>query len=148
MHYSEAKTYFDSNHICPFCQEKHPHMVYENEHMFIIPARAPYVEDHLLIIPKRHVTLLQELTHPELQDLHSLVDIWTNKLHTNHEAVNLLLRDGLADGISQKSVNHLHFHLIPDCPVGSEGNDGPNSEFLDEQIYIFITQTIKQNYQE
>ena len=92
-------------------------MIYENERMFIIPARAPYVEDHLLIIPKRHVTLLNELTHPELQDLHSLVDIWTTKLHANHEAVNLLLRDGLAGGISQKSVNHLHFHLIPDCPV-------------------------------
>jgi len=72
-------------------------MIHENEHMYIIPARAPYVEDHILIIPKRHVIFLKELTHPELISLHELVDIRTNKLHTKHEAVNLLLRDGLAE---------------------------------------------------
>ena len=64
-------------------------------YMYIIPARAPYVEDHLLIIPRRHVTLLQELTHEELQSLHALIDKWATKLHTKHKDVNLLLRDGL-----------------------------------------------------
>jgi diadenosine tetraphosphate (Ap4A) HIT family hydrolase len=68
-------------------------MVYENEHLFVIPARAPYVQDHLLIIPKRHVVLLRDMTHTELQSLHELVDFWTAKLHVRHETVNLLLRD-------------------------------------------------------
>ena len=114
--------------------------------MFIVPTRAPYVEDHLLIIPKRHVILLKELSHPELEDLHELVDIWTNKLHTKHETVNLLLRDGLAGGISQKSINHLHFHLIPDCPVGSKGKDGEEREFYSEEQYLHITQHMKKTY--
>jgi len=122
-------------------------MIHENEHMYIIPARAPYVEDHLLIIPKRHVVFLQELTHPELISMHELVDIRTNKLHTKHEAVNLLLRDWLANKKSEKSVNHLHFHLIPDCPIwNKEWKDWENREFLDEKTYITITQTIKQLY--
>lgn len=120
MQYSEILAHIREDNTCPFCQEKHPHMIHENEHMFIIPARAPYVADHLLIVPKRHVILLQELNHQELISLHELVDIRTNKLHTKHEAVNLLLRDGLADKKSQKSINHLHFHLIPDCPIGAQ----------------------------
>lgn len=135
-------------HICPFCQETHPHMIHENELMYVIPARAPYVEDHLLIIPKRHVILLQELTHPELIALHELVDIRTNKLHTRHEAVNLLLRDGLADtSKSEKSIGHLHFHLIPDCPIGEKTGKGEaNRVFLDDPQYTILSQTIKQIY--
>lgn len=121
-------------------------MIHENKHMYIIPARAPYVDDHLLIIPKRHVILLQELNHSELIALHELVDTWTNKLHTKHEAVNLLLRDGLAEKKSQKSINHLHFHLIPDCPIGAEERSWSSREFLDDQTYITITQTIKEIY--
>lgn len=147
MQYWEILANIKEKKFCPFCQEKHEHMIYENEYMYIIPARAPYVEDHLLIIPKRHVVLLQELTHPELISLHELVDIWTNKLHTHHEAVNLLLRDGLAEKKCQKSINHLHFHLIPDCPIWeTTGKNEPNREFLDEQTYINITQIIKQTY--
>lgn len=148
MQYGEILAHLKADHICPFCQETHPHMIHENEHMFVIPARAPYVEDHLLIIPKRHVILLQELNHQELIALHELVDVWTNKLHTKHEAVNLLLRDGLADtGKSEKSINHLHFHLIPDCPIGEKTGKGEaNRLFLDEQEYIITTQTIKQTY--
>ncbi|MDD3262660.1 MAG: HIT family protein [Candidatus Absconditabacteria bacterium] len=146
MQYGEILAHLNKDHICPFCQETHPHMIHENKHMYIIPARAPYVDDHLLIIPKRHVILLQELNHSELIALHELVDTWTNKLHTKHEAVNLLLRDGLAEKKSQKSINHLHFHLIPDCPIGAEERSGSSREFLDDQTYITITQTIKEIY--
>lgn len=146
MRYHDALQSINNKHICAFCTESEDHKIYENDHMYIIPARAPYVEDHLLIIPKRHVTLLQELTHEELQSLHALIDKWARKLHTKHKDVNLLLRDGLVGGITEKSVNHLHFHLIPDVPVGSEGRDGPEREFLDDEQYVDLTNKIKQAY--
>ena len=146
MEYWEILQHLRKDHICPFCHETHPHMIHENEHMYIIPARAPYVEDHILIIPKRHVIFLKELTHPELISLHELVDIRTNKLHTKHEAVNLLLRDGLAEWKTKKSINHLHFHLIPDCPIGAEEKSWAEREFLDDQTYLTITETIKEIY--
>ncbi len=146
MLYHDALQTLNAKNICPFCSEKGEHKLFENEYMYIIPARAPYVEDHLLIIPKRHVTLLQELTHEELQSLHALIDKWAKKLHTKHKDVNLLLRDGLVWGVTEKSVNHLHFHLIPDCPVGSEGRDGPEREFLEDQEYAILTQKLKETY--
>ena len=147
MHYDQVKYYINHNDICPFCAEDAKHKIYEDEYMFIIPARAPYVVDHLLIIPKRHVTLLQELTHEELQSLHALVDKWSKKLHKKHADVNLLLRDGLVGGVSEKSVNHLHFHLIPDCPVGAEDRSEPDREFLDDQPYISLVEEIRQTYE-
>lgn len=114
--------------------------------MYIIPARAPYVEDHLLIIPKRHVVFLQELNNEELIDLHELINIRTIKLHTRHEAVNVLLRDGLAEGKTKKSINHLHFHLIPDCPVWAEEWNSQKRKFFDEKSYRNMAETIKQTY--
>ena len=146
MLYHDALQTINEQHLCPFCIEKTEHKLFENEYMYIIPARAPYVEDHLLIIPRRHVTLLQELTHEELQSLHALIDKWATKLHTKHKDVNLLLRDGLVWGVTEKSVNHLHFHLIPDCPVGSEGRDGPERQFLEDQEYVALTNKIKEKY--
>ena len=95
MRYHDALQSINHQHICPFCEESEDHRIYDNEHMYIIPARAPYIEDHLLIIPKRHVTLLQELSHKELEALHVLVDTRSKKLHMKHKDVNLLLRDGL-----------------------------------------------------
>ena len=95
MRYHDALKTINAKHHCPFCREKKEHKIHEDNYMYIIPARAPYVPDHLLIIPRRHVTLLQELSHKELEALHVLVDTRSKKLHMNHSAVNLLLRDGL-----------------------------------------------------
>jgi diadenosine tetraphosphate (Ap4A) HIT family hydrolase len=120
-------------------------MIYENEHMYVIPARAPYVQDHLLIIPKRHVILLQEMNHLETQSLHKMIDIRTKKLHKKHKDVNLLLRDGLAGRRSSKSINHLHFHLIPDCSITSK-KWWADRIFLDEKNYIQVTTAIKKKY--
>jgi diadenosine tetraphosphate (Ap4A) HIT family hydrolase len=146
-HYGEILAHIREEGICSFCCETHPHMIYENEHMYIVPARAPYVEDHLLIIPKRHVVLLQEMNHLETKSLHKMVDEWTKKLHSNHKDVNLLLRDGLENGESDKSVNHLHFHLIPDCSITENtGKAEADRTFLDEKKYTQITKTIKKKY--
>ncbi len=147
MEYTEALTKMKKQHICPFCNEEKYDMIEENNLMYVIPARAPYVEDHLLIVPKRHVVFLQELNHQEIISLHTLVEQRTNKLHTQHEAVNLLLRDSLANKKSEKSINHLHFHLIPDCPIWEKtGKSEPNRKFFSAKEYKKITKNIKEKY--
>ena len=146
MHYCDALSEMNAHQQCPFCEIDEQFKIYENEYMHLIPARAPYVEDHLLVIPKRHVTLLQELSHEELQSLHALIDKRAKKLHTKHKDVNLLLRDGLVGGASEKSINHLHFHLIPDCPVGAEERSGTDRPFLEADQYVMLTESLKTTY--
>jgi diadenosine tetraphosphate (Ap4A) HIT family hydrolase len=148
MEYGEALKTIKRKRICPFCQTKENEIIEESTYMYVIPARAPYIKDHLLIIPKRHVNLLKELSQRELTDLYTLVDTRTKKLHQYHKSVNLLLRDGLvSDRKCGKSINHLHFHLVPDCDIGEKTGKGePNREFLNEKKYQQTNQEIKEKF--
>lgn len=126
----------------PFLHIKKNEIIDEWKHFFIIAARAPYIIDHLLIIPKRKVYILKELNNLELIEMHTLIDTRAYKLHTKHNSVNLLLRDGLVWWKSNKSVNHLHFHLIPDCEIGTKQIDD-NRLFLEDKEYWELTNKIK-----
>lgn len=136
-------------HICPFCHEKPENMLQKGKYFFVVPARAPYVKDHLLIIPKRHVNMLTTLTHAELLEMHKFVDIRAKKLHKKHKGVNLLLRDGLTkDKIIGKSVNHLHFHLLPDVEIhiGKSDQNPDNRNRLDDKAYSKMAQAYKKTF--
>jgi diadenosine tetraphosphate (Ap4A) HIT family hydrolase len=58
--------------ICPFCEEI-KFAIDENDTAFVLPARAPYTEDHLLICTKSHKKNLSELSKEELEDIQSLL---------------------------------------------------------------------------
>ena len=62
------------------------------------------------------------MTSEESKSLILMIEKWTKKLEEIHTEVNILLRDGVANRISRKSVDHLHFHLIPDCQVYSSNS--------------------------
>ena len=127
----------------PFLHIKKEEIVDETENFLVIPARAPYIENHLLIIPKKKIYVLNEMSHKEHIEMFELLEIRNIKLHKNHDDVNLLLRDGLVWGNTQKSVNHLHFHLIPDCPIWAEGSlNWANRKWFDDIEYINITTEI------
>lgn len=146
MRYSTMVRKFEKTHICPFCNEKPEHMLYMGKHFYVIPARAPYSKHHLLIIPKRHVNLLITLSHEELKEMHKLVDIRARKLHAKHKDVSLLLRDGLVKDIkSDKSVNHLHFHLLPDIEIDINHNSG-NRIWIEDKAYTKLAQTLKKTF--
>ena len=131
----------------PFLHLEKEELVDETTYFFVIPARAPYVENHLLIIPKRKVYVLRELTSEEKEEMYDLVDKWSKKLHTMHHWVNLLLRDGLVwddwDTEIQKSVNHLHFHLIPDCPIWAESLSSSDRKRYTDEEYLDLAKGIR-----
>ncbi|MEI6774749.1 MAG: HIT domain-containing protein [bacterium] len=95
MKYSTVIKKIEKTHVCPFCHEKSENILQKGKYFLVLPARAPYVKHHLVIVPKRHVNLLTTLTHAELLEMHKLVDVRTKKLHTKYKDVSLLLRDGL-----------------------------------------------------
>ena len=118
----------------------------QSDFFFVTLARAPYTENHLLIIPKRHVVLFNDLSRDEVQNLMQLVSKRTEKLHKKHSDINLLLRDGFVGGTVGKSVDHMHFHLIPDLPIGHEERSGTEREYLSEKNYIRIIQKIRKDF--
>lgn len=115
----------------------------------VVPARAPYGKHHLLIVPKRHVNFLSTLSHKELEEMHELIDKRTKKLHTKHKDVTLLLRDGLVkDKHIGKSINHLHFHLLPDIIVPIlDKREGEKNIFIEEKEYTKRAKAYKKTFE-
>ncbi|MDR0860921.1 MAG: HIT domain-containing protein [Candidatus Peribacteria bacterium] len=115
---------------CPFCNFHTAEIIAEGKYFFVIPARAPYSRDHILIIPKRHVIFLKELKKAEEKELRALAEEWDKKLQQHHSGCVILLRDAFAQSKTGKSIDHLHLHVIPDCEVGV-ANDNQRSFFSD-----------------
>src|SRR5690242_5427166 len=60
---------------CPFCElisKKSERVLLETKNSFVVLSNPKLMQGHLLVIPKRHVERLAELTRDELQDIISL----------------------------------------------------------------------------
>lgn len=146
MKYHDIVAYNLKHHLCPFCDMPQDFILEDSDFFFVTLARAPYIEDHLLIIPKRHVVLFNDLERNEVQDLMQLISKWTEKLHKKHPDVNFLLRDGFMGGSIGKSVNHMHFHLIPGMPLAPENAPWTERQFMSEKEYLSTLKKIKKTY--
>ncbi len=103
---------------CPFCgvEEKAPwSVVYRNRHALVILDKHPFVEGHLLAIPKRHVASVGDLSPAERAAL----------LNASVNAQTVLIELGYGKGVdwrvnyrpflaeSEYTVRHCHMHIIP-----------------------------------
>lgn len=134
------------NSICPFCVLKKEEILDQNQTFFVIVCRSPYSIDHIMILPKRHVVLFDDLDIKEKSDLFALVDKRNNKLHENHKSVWRLLRDSLSWTSYWKTIDHLHFHLIPDTPIGAFKSNTQDREYFDEEKYLESIEKVKKKY--
>lgn len=97
---------------CPFCSLPSSRLVGENEHSLAIRDAFPVSEGHTLVISKRHVGSLFELSEVEVQGLFRLLASAKRDLVVTHrpDGFNVGINDGRAAG---QTVPHLHVHLIP-----------------------------------
>lgn len=130
---------------CPFCNIRKEYIIEKWKHFTVLLSRAPYVKDHLLIVPNRHIIRLWEITQEEWWTFIPLMEKWTKKLEKVHKEVNLLLRDWVANGVLWKSIDHLHFHLIPECPIYSSNSRPDRKIFSDCQLWK-ATSELKKKY--
>lgn len=96
---------------CPFCKpDVVANALFENESVYIVPNLTQYdlwelhdVEDHLLLIPKRHVETLGELNNTER------LAIMDKAAEYEAKGYNIYAR---GVGFVKRSVKHQHTHLI------------------------------------
>ena len=104
---------FSKTPSCPFCaQDILGNQVFcEDSLVYGLYTHRPVVPAHFLVIPKRHVERLEELTQEELLQIHALL----NKIHNLSQKVFgtepyfIHQKNGKEVG---QSVPHLHFHYI------------------------------------
>jgi diadenosine tetraphosphate (Ap4A) HIT family hydrolase len=101
---------------CPFDNPKPRDIVAENGSAYITYSLASYHRDQMLVVPKRHITRLEELSQQELMDCEALQKSGLAMLRKlGHGGVSFVLREGETTG---KTIPHLHYNLIPDTRMG------------------------------
>ncbi|MBC7707806.1 HIT domain-containing protein [Polaromonas sp.] len=124
FHYQKTKkrlSSFPKPTGCPFCENlRLEKITEETEFHLVVPNRVKYdvwelrrVIDHLLVVPKRHVLSLAELTKAEKLDHMNIVSKYESK------GYNVYAR-GVGSG--QRSVAHQHTHLIKTVTKQARGS--------------------------
>ncbi len=111
----EASTWLNrvmDNTDCPFCQLEQRRIMLENDFAAAFPDGFPIANGHTLVVPKRHVASLFDLSEEEQEALWKLVAQVRGRLmaELKPDGFNIGLNDGPAAG---QTVMHAHVHVIP-----------------------------------
>ena len=102
---------------CPFCDQEvlGKQCFFETENEHVIQNKIPIVPGHVLVIPKRHVSSIQELNEDEIKSLFNTVKLVSKKIkeHYSEEGFNVAFNDGTCAG---QTVPHLHVHILSRKP--------------------------------
>ncbi len=102
--YTNRKDGFAYN--CPFCKPEKNSIMEEKFYWYVIKNKYPYphCQEHLLLIPKKHISKWIELDHYELDELQYILTEYLDSW--------FLLLGRHFWGHPEASVEHLHLHLI------------------------------------
>jgi bis(5'-adenosyl)-triphosphatase len=97
-------------------------LFFESNLTLAIVNLRPIVPGHVLVLPRRVVARIRELTEEENADLWRSVrdiSIWI-EVHYSATACNIAVQDGAAAG---QTVRHVHVHILPRKPADFERSD-------------------------
>jgi len=127
--------FLKKNHKCPFCHLTKQEILRQNKYAILTFARAPYTNGHLLVVPKKHVLKINKLSKKQKDAVEKLIYYGMKKLHRKYKNVTVLYREGNKKEVG-KSINHVHYHLIPELQIGAQEKIWKNRKILDEKDYI------------
>jgi ATP adenylyltransferase len=88
-------------------------LLHVTAHGLVMLNRYPYINGHLMVVPRQHVSNLDALSRDELLDLHELlrrtVRIVREVQHP--DGINIGMNLGRAAGAGLE--DHLHYHVVP-----------------------------------
>jgi thiamine-phosphate diphosphorylase len=136
---SESKS---SDTYCIFCAmakgdpEVSKHVIYNDGEDMVVLNIAPYTRGHLLVIPTKHYTDLNELDSKSLKNLFNTVQKAAALIKEviTPEGINIGINLGEAAG---QNIQHIHVHLVPRFKfesnfIGTTANTRIIREHLDE----------------
>jgi len=101
---------------CIFCKDsilQDEFVLFEGKTCFVMLNRYPYSSGHLMVIPYRHLSRIQDLSDDEKMELFNLLDLSVRALNETIEphGFNLGINLGKAAGAGVEA--HLHVHIVP-----------------------------------
>ena len=109
---------------CVFCDLKDRYVIKRYKKMVLTTNLYPYIDGHLMILPESHKTKIKELTTSEWKTIRTLHYVAQKMLKVVLKVKNswFICREGTLGDDSQKTVDHLHFHVLPYEPGLVEWN--------------------------
>jgi len=99
---------------CVFCNrsELEREIFFESRNFMLVYNLKPILPGHSLIVPKKHVETLSELSQEELEELVGLMKKFERVLKDAYHGTgfNFAIQEGPESGAT---IRHLHVHLIP-----------------------------------
>ncbi len=105
---------------CVFCHisksasdDEKLHVLYRDEHCFIVMNKYPYTPGHFMIIPHKHTDALEDLDPAVWQHMSALAQkgVALLKKEFGAQGVNIGMNLGVAGGAG--IAEHIHMHLVP-----------------------------------
>lgn len=101
--------------VCSFCEilsgRGEVSVAASDEMVVAFMDAYPVAPGHVLIVPRRHVSSLNDLRADEGAALWAMTQAMTRRVRAKHApAVNLHLSDGAE---ADQDVSHVHMHIVP-----------------------------------
>lgn len=124
---------------CPFCDHDKYKFI-GDEHAFLTYSLAPYHPHHLLVIPKKHRLSIFDISQEEKGSIDVLLSRGMHLLRElGYDNFTVLIREG---NNKARSVEHMHWHLIPNTQIGNLDTDHFKREVMNSRQIEMTVQTI------
>ncbi|HET8669581.1 MAG TPA: deaminase [Candidatus Saccharimonadales bacterium] len=103
---------------CVFCDLREKYIIMEENGMVMTVALFAYIDGNVMIMPRRHVKSVKELTGEEWETARKMMYVAKKMIRKIYgiKGIQYIIRDGGIDAQSTVS-DHLHIHIIPfDAP--------------------------------
>jgi histidine triad (HIT) family protein len=107
---------------CAFCDLRSKYIFYEENDVVMTVALYAYIDGHFMIIPRRHVRSVKEITPLEWETMRKMMYMAKKLIREVHgvKGMQIVQKDGAE---AQSTVEHIHFHCVPfDSPDLSNWN--------------------------
>jgi diadenosine tetraphosphate (Ap4A) HIT family hydrolase len=97
---------------CVFCDMRDKYIFFEENNVVMTVMLYAYIDGHLMIIPRRHVHSVKELTPSEWETMRKMMYMAKKLVRKVHgiKGMQIIQKDGLD---AQSTVEHLHFQCMP-----------------------------------
>lgn len=97
---------------CAFCDLRDKYVFHEENGVVMTVALYAYIDGHFMIIPRRHVRSVKELTPEEWETMRKMFYIAKKLIRKVHgiRGMQIVQKDGVE---AQSTVEHIHFHCVP-----------------------------------
>lgn len=107
---------------CVFCDLNDKYVIFEENNVVLTIVLFAYIDGHCMIIPRRHVRSVKELTKTEWETMRKMMYIAKKMIRDIYDikGMQIIQKDGAE---AQSTVEHLHFQCVPfDAPDLAQWN--------------------------